>query len=479
MVQRKCPRCLASVRERDTTCSFCLSKLSPIEAEQATEAAPEPALVEPVDWPSALVATAPRLNGREELLAMGDKLWGSERVIFSEGLRRVSAIAAWRLPREPAQWMVMTLGNTVLDEALCRYELSGRGYEFICRVVAPEVPTGLLSRLDQLSGTDDLDAALRNRSELPDPSEPRRMLSSDVPALETVNGRVSFVRLLAPVTGDEFDEATSSPDFRVPSRQAVELLAVGREHAKPAVAFNVKGESDSLVFDPKHRSHVGGMAQVPTHFDWPTADGRKLPLMLELHLEEVGPTPLLPSSGRLLFFGFGEEVGGSFDAPTEWFQLRWVDGEGQPRSGELMLPERPVCFVRFEDPLPWRMLESHTLVQALDEPAREEALADYAERSSLRMGHGYHQLLGYQHPVQDDAVIGLLIALRGLEYPVDPLTWSALEIEAASEWVTLLQLESSGSPEWDFVGGGKLFVICRRSDVLERRFERAEVVLQR
>jgi hypothetical protein len=147
----------------------------------------------------------------------------------------------------------------------------------------------------------------------------------------------------------------------------------------------------------------------------------------------------------------------------------------------MILPERPVCFVRFEDPLPWRMLEGHPLVQALDKPARQDAdaLEDYAERSSLRMGHGFHQLLGYQHPVQDDAVIERLIALRGLEHPVDPLTWSALELEAASEWVTLLQLESSGSPEWDFVTGGKLFVICRRSDVLERRFERAEVVLQR
>jgi hypothetical protein len=196
---------------------------------------------------------------------MGDALWGSERVLFRDGLRKLSEIAAWRVAREPARWMVLTLGNTTLDESLYPYELSGRGYEFICQVVAADVPAGLLKRLDALSGISDLEAALRNGD---DPSEPRRVLSTDVPPLETVNGRVHF-----------------------------------------------------------------------------------------------------------------------------------------------------------------------------------------AERSSLRLGHGFHQLLGYQHPIQDDVVVQRLIAMRGLEYPIGPETWAELEHEAASEWVTLLQLESSGGPGWDFVTG--------------------------
>jgi PAS domain-containing protein len=110
-------------------------------------------------------------------------------------------------------------------------------------------------------------------------------------------------------------------------------------------------------------------------------------------------------------------------------------------------------------------------VREIGKRERDEVLRDYSERSSLRLGHGFHQLLGYQRPIQDDVVVERLIAMRGLEYPIGPETWAELKHEAASEWVTLLQLESSGGPGWDFVTGGKLFVVCRLGDVRERRFE--------
>ena len=63
-----------------------------------------------------------------------------------------------------------------------------------------------------------------------------------------------------------------------------------------------------------------------------------------------------------------------------------------------------------------------------------------------------------------------------VEWPVGVAEYARLE-EEARDWLVLLQLDTD--LEWDFCGGGMLYVLGHRDDVQARRFDRVRAVIQR
>ena len=54
-----------------------------------------------------------------------------------------------------------------------------------------------------------------------------------------------------------------------------------------------------------------------------------------------------------------------------------------------------------------------------------------------------------------------------------------MEVEAASkDWRLLLQIDSDGRLGWDWVSGGRLYVLVRRDDAKRRDFSRTVTIVQ-
>ena len=468
---RRCPKCLAPARSSDRFCSLCQCALP---ADDATPEAPAEAV--PSAPSEGVFTPPPARSGQDELLDAGRRAFGGEPTLHTHGLKRLAGVAAWTLAEPRPHVVLVTLGLSELGQALYRYELSGRGFELVCRVEGTSVPPWLLEVLD--------DAAAAAPGELP--STPRRAkleglsgarLAEDaaLPTLETDNGRVHFVSV-APKDGDFFHDVSDAEPAPFGAPAWASLLALGARHVRPAVAF---AREDG----PGGRSHAGGDALVPADFAWPRRNDVPLPLLLQLDLADVAAAlaGLVPVQGRLLLFGppddLAPQYAGLTKGRTSWnelYQVRLVTDAGSPRSEGVRLPECGLRFEAFSDFPDWRELAAMPEVKGLRGDARERAVEAYAHRRPRAPFP--HQLFGACHSIQDDAVLDAVLEAAGVRPPVPRAKLAAFEAEAAQH-VALLQLEAEG--DWRFASDGRLFVVVPRAALAAGDLSAARIILQR
>jgi Domain of unknown function (DUF1963) len=388
------------------------------------------------------------MSGRDELLSAGAAAFGGAPVLHTEGLKNLRAIAAWRVSSEPVRWLLMSMGNSMLEVSAYRYDYSGHGFELLCEVEGETVPSGMLALLDFAS------AAAQGVASEGALLKPRKLAkcgrigpSTRLAPLDTPNGVVKFVDLLP-----------ESPEGLV--TRAERLFAAARSLARPAVMLTKESEGSS-------RSHSGGTAMLPAAFVWPRHEGIALPLLLELDLSELPVDPFLPTTGRLLLFGPPHDA-------HRHFEVRYVDGPGEQRTDGDPQPSFHLKVARFDDLPAASQLRQHALLRGVKGALREETLAGYA---ALRAPpRGQIQVLGWHHSIQDDVVVEALLDLHQLRPPLGETRYAQLE-EEAQAWLVLLQLSSDA--EWDFCGGGELYVVGHRDDIQAGRFECTRAVLQR
>ncbi len=252
-------------------------------------------------------------------------------------------------------------------------------------------------------------------------------------------------------------------------------------------------------------SHLGGPADVPPDFEWPTRNGVPMSLLAQFDLAAIG-CDRLPCEGWLLFFYDADEQIWGFDPKDrEGFTVRWIEAE----LGDLVrtlpegLPEAGVfgsVGVEFHSTPCLPGLEDEVLDEDADPEADDEEDDDEEDDEWLEHAEVYEELLDdiadsfehvqdgfflFGHPqiIQNPMRTECHLASHGVHvgYPEGYETDEAQRLleDDVDDWNLLLQLDSD-EDEPGFVWGdtGRLYFWIRDADLAARRFDRAWCILQ-
>ncbi len=287
-------------------------------------------------------------------------------------------------------------------------------------------------------------------------------------------------------------------------REAYEAI-VGRAHADALLALRRPryilhsdpvhaADTDAGESEDRGTSHLGGAPLLPPDFAWPRVHDEALAFLGQLDLGQLRPLPpgpdadLLPRTGILSLF--------------------FVTGDPDPAHGHGMLFYFPDPAVLVRTPKPQAVRDPPFPIYILKAKADEPALPGWEQpfyallldtfegpdecpyskaievvRNLATYGGQWwdegvprHQLLGYPHILQSDALAAAAYDERehlGVAHP----PWNSRETaEQAAQWRLLWQVDS----EDDLMLGdvGMVHVVIREEDLRARRFERARVVFQ-
>ncbi len=264
-------------------------------------------------------------------------------------------------------------------------------------------------------------------------------------------------------------------------------------HSDPVHAADTDADDAGEPEDPG-TSHLGGAPLLPPDFAWPRVSEEPLVFLGQLDLGQLRPLPpgpdadLLPRTGMLsLFFITGDPdpahgQGLLFYFPDPAVLVRTA----KPR--DVRDPSYPIYILtgQADDPAlpgweqPFYALLLDTFGGADECPYSRaiEVVRDLATYGGQWWDEGVprHQLLGYPHILQSDALAAAAYDERehlGVAHP----PWNSRETaEQAAQWRLLWQVDS----EDDLMLGdvGMVHVVIREEDLRARRFERARVVFQ-
>jgi hypothetical protein len=305
-----------------------------------------------------------------------------------------------------------------------------------------------------------------------------------------------------------------------PSREsyAAHIQATAPEHAdwlipllRPAIGISsIPAPANSI---PIGASKFGGAPDLPAGVPWPSENGIPFHLIAQINLAEIAPFDLenrLPDHGLLSFFCY-EGVWPEGSIPLVFWYPQGNLVRAQAPSGYVMDPpdnSRPASFLeklkRFASsfsgshmapPLPsqrlefvlewqlpnWNDPEITIPLEKLSSRAPRPPLPHPAEPGQVpkpdpagelddeiwapQSESEGHQLLGYDHPIQNCARVD---AVANQDY--DRATYEALE------WDLLFQQDSDDGWLWGDVGA--IYYFIRREDLLARRFDRVSLVHQ-
>ena len=257
-------------------------------------------------------------------------------------------------------------------------------------------------------------------------------------------------------------------------RSFEEIFPEVKQHASPALSLRkVNGPSASWL---------GGDPRLPPGVEWPKKEDQHLTFLACFDMAQVaaaGVTPLLPESGRLLFFYDADNQPWGFDpADRGGWSVLHVEEVGPaaiPPTATL-----PKVYVRFEpvDSLPdWQRFEDLGIVLA------EGELETYDDGYYEWLGdREVHQIGGYPKPIQNDTMeLECQLASNGIDcggaegYQSDEAKQLA---SGASDWLLLLQYASDEDVDVMWGDLGDLYFWIRAQDLKERDFSNVWVVLQ-
>lgn len=255
----------------------------------------------------------------------------------------------------------------------------------------------------------------------------------------------------------------------------------------PAVRFEPKGLDDDKTL-PVGVSKIGGMPDLPVGMQWPSWKDAPLSFLVQLNLAELAKFPFadeLPKYGLLSFFYAAEEQPWGFDP----------EHKGGWRV--LCIDEQAVNLVRKEPP---ENIDEETSYEAsaisfsscwtlppwgskiCEEMGFSAAKMDsYVDMLEKIQEGPCHQLFGYPAQIQGDMQLECQLVSNGL-YCGDGSGYNdprRFELQKGVEdWVLLLQLGSDEIAEMMWGDCGRLYFWIRRQDLIERRFDKAWMILQ-
>jgi len=244
--------------------------------------------------------------------------------------------------------------------------------------------------------------------------------------------------------------------------------------------------------------HLGGAPNLPGGVAWPVKNGKRLPFLACIDLPSIAealPINWLPRIGRLLFFYDVEEQPWGFDPKDRgsWAVIHAQDAgvpTSPPAPGALpsrfVSPRRIASLPSYERP----EFEALALPEEHSEALMEFGIAAYGDAPK-------HQIGGYPHPIQGDAMeLECQLVSHGIytgeppEYedrdfadvlgdePRQPdLRAKALE-GGAKDWRLLLQVDSDDSIDAMWGDAGMVYFWVREQDARAGRFENVWLVLQ-
>lgn len=231
---------------------------------------------------------------------------------------------------------------------------------------------------------------------------------------------------------------------------------VSRELARPC--FRLENSSAPT------NTRLGGDPRVPDGFVWPANKGQPMSFIGQLDFSEFpgGADEGLPVGGTLaLFYDYDEQPWGFEPEHVSGFSLQYFDA-----GAKLATQPTPKDTARFDQhhvqpALRWSFPSSSDdswwpLTKHLDQK-RHFRFFDCEERD-------VDQVLGYAHWVQGDESTQCERVAPDGRQDVDP------------QWRLLWEISSTNGREFGDVG--QLYVMIRRRDLHERRFDRAWVILQ-
>lgn len=229
---------------------------------------------------------------------------------------------------------------------------------------------------------------------------------------------------------------------------------------------------------------------MPKSLSWPSTKGSPLAFLAALDLEAIGSVHTadwLPVIGKLLFFydvaqqpwGFDPEDAGGW-------QVIYVDAnasdliELDPPNGlpkENILRKQTIDFRRIDVLPSWE----REAISGLDLSDQElDMLSDI--QSAVYGNEPHHQLGGFPDPVQADQMeLECQLVTHGL-YCGDTTGYEdprAEELEKGTgDWRLLFQMDSDDDLDIMWGDAGMIYFWIRKQDALDKRFEKAWLVLQ-
>lgn len=222
-------------------------------------------------------------------------------------------------------------------------------------------------------------------------------------------------------------------------------------------------------------TRIGGAPDLPADFTYPMTDGRHWLFLAQLNLDELAPLqPWLPRTGRLYFFGEGQEHGDGVlvvhsDAPTvqpyRWpADAEFTDDQDGPYAGfrvradaTVSVPDLYRAHTVYPDDPVLLGIEADDDLQKKAYWALQEELTGNTDRRS-----GAHTLNAYVFTQNDTPQDQASRAQGGLP----------------EEWITLLTLDSDTNPGFCFWDAGTFTVCIHEKDLAVGDFSRVQWSLE-
>ncbi len=317
---RRCPKCLAHVRENDRFCSFCQSPLA-----APSEAPPTEPTVEPVDLSGSELSgfslpSPTETTGQAQLLEAWTAALGVTPEMVEARFEHLHGLARFSVEGGS---VLLTLGFSEQGAALYAYEDSGLGFELVCRVRGPELPAHLVDALEALRA---------NQGTTGQPPRPlpehaawsaRFTPASTLGSLDTINGRVRFFEV-------EVEARPPPPRPETPAEQRSRLRTTHTPAESPELeaAFAARRDASSAqVYADWLQAHGDARGELAALV---RGDSVVAPEWLGANADLLLGSPPLKVGEQLrgLRFEHGFLVGASLRGSSRWL-LRPED-EGAP-----------------------------------------------------------------------------------------------------------------------------------------------------
>ncbi|MGU3501629.1 DUF1963 domain-containing protein [Mycobacterium sp. C31M] len=242
-------------------------------------------------------------------------------------------------------------------------------------------------------------------------------------------------------------------------------------HARRAVRLRTTEADEPATIGG---TRIGGAPDLPADFDYPLTDGRHWPFLAQLNLDELAPLqPWLPRTGRLYFFGEGQDHGDGIhvvhsDAdtvqPYRWpSDAEFTGDQDGPYAGFRIHADATVSVpdlyrahtVYPDDPVLLGIEADDDLLKAYW--ALQEELTGNTDRRI-----GTHTVNAYVFTQNDTPQDQASCAQGGLP----------------EEWITLLTLESDTNPGFCFWDAGTFTVCIHEKDLAVGDFSRVQWSLE-
>jgi len=253
-------------------------------------------------------------------------------------------------------------------------------------------------------------------------------------------------------------------------KHAARILAL----ARPSLLLAPKRCAQNVL--ARGASRLGGVPDLPPHFEWPSYGGRPHAFLAQFQLDAL-PASLLPRTGTLAFFyeveamTWGNERADSGSAQVAYFDTPLDSLVPRQPPGEIFAP----CALSFEETVDLPEHGDLIVEDRLDDLDDDEQEA-YSELAASLHEDLYHHLLGHPQLIQNDLRVECEQASSS--HPSSPEGYKAAR-PRGHEWELLLQLDTDDAgPGWMWGDSGRIYFCIRNVDLAAHRFDRTWLILQ-